>query len=227
MGIGFAIPSNMAKSVAQSLKDHGKVVRGWLGVSIQDLTPELVEQFDAPDTKGALVADIVEDGPADEAKFQRGDIIRKYDGRIVENSNKLRTFVAETAPNTKVKIIVFRDGEEKTLIVKIGELPKDLANLGPVGTMGEDHALSGLTVESAGTGPFSREEGVRVIRVDRDSRAAYAGIQKDDLILEINRKKIEDVEDFNQMARQLKDDESVLVLLKRGNATIFLTIGKR
>jgi Do/DeqQ family serine protease len=227
MGIGFAIPSNMAKAVTQSLQDFGKVVRGWLGVSIQDLTPELVEQFEAPDSKGALVADVVEDSPAHDAKFQRGDIIRKFDGRTVESSNKLRTFVAETVPDTKVKIEILRDGEEKTLMVKLGELPKDLANLGSVGTVGEDHALAGLTVESAGAGRFSREDGVRVTRVAQDSRAARAGIQKDDIILEINRKTIEDVEDFEQVSRELSEDDAVLVLLKRGNATIFLTIGRK
>lgn len=224
MGIGFAIPSNMAKSVTQSLQDHGKVVRGWLGVSIQDLKPELAEQFDTPDTKGALVADVVKDSPADDAGFQRGDIIREYDGRVVENSTKLRAFVAETSPETKVKVEILRDGEEKTLTIEIGQLPKDLASLGSVGTVGEQHALSGLTVESVTKGRDTEERGVKVTRVDPDSRAASAGVQEGDIILEINRNNIEDVGDFDQITSQLKENESVLVLLKRGRSTIFLSI---
>ena len=224
MGIGFAIPSNMAKSVTQSLKDHGKVVRGWLGVSIQDLDPELAEQFKVPDTSGALVADVVEDSPAAEAKFQRGDIIREYDDQVVENSTKLRTYVAETSPKTKVQVGILRDGEEKTLTVEIGQLPKDLAGLGSVGTEGEHHALSGLTVEPITEG---EKKGVKVIKVDPDSRAARAGIRKDDIILEINRKDIEGVADFDRITSQLQEEESVLVLLRRGRSTIFLSIGGR
>jgi len=225
MGIGFAIPSNMAKHVTRSLKDHGKVVRGWLGVSIQDLTPELAEQFDTPDTKGALVADVVEESPAHEAKFQRGDIIREYDGRAVKNSTKLRTLVAETAPDSTVEIGILRDGEHKTLTVDIGELPKDLAKLGSIGTVGERHALSGLTVEPVPETRGSGEKGIKVIRVDPDSRAARAGIRVDDIILEVNRKRIEDVGDFDRVTSQLEENESVLVLIQRGRSTIFLSIG--
>jgi len=225
MGIGFAIPSNMAKNVCQSLQEHGKVVRGWLGVSIQNLNPELAEQFDTPDTNGALVADVVEDSPADDAKFQRGDIIRKYDGREVENSTKLRSFVAETPPGTTVKIQVLRDGREQSLLVEIGQLPKDLAGLGSVGTVGERHALSGLTVESIKPGESSEDSGVRVTEVDPDSRAADAGIRKNDILLEINREKIGNVEDFDRITRRLEERDSALVLLRRGRSTIFLSIG--
>ncbi len=224
MGIGFAIPSNMARSVTQSLKEHGTVVRGWLGVSIQDLTPELADQFDAPDTTGALVTDVVQESPAEAATFKRGDIIQKYDGRVVENSTKLRTYVAKTSPKTNVTIRIRRDGKSRTLTVKIGQLPNDVAALGSGGTTGENHALSGLTVESVTTG---EAKGVKVTSVAPNSRAANAGIQKSDVILEVNRQEVEDVGGFANITSQLKEKDSVLVLLRRGRSTIFLSIGGR
>ena len=224
MGIGFAIPSNMAKGVAQSLKAYGKVVRGWLGVSIQDLSPELVKQFEATDTKGALVTDVVEGSPAHDARLRRGDIIREYDGRPVENSTKLRTYVAETPPETKVDVRILREGNNERLHVVVGQIPEDLAGLDEVGTVGDRHALSGLTVESAASEPSSAEKGVRVLKVQPDSRAAQAGIRKDDVILEVNRITIKDVDDFDRVTSRLDEDDSVLVLLRRGRSVLFLSL---
>ena len=225
MGIGFAIPSNMAKGVAQSLRVYGKMVRGWLGVSIQDLSPDLAQQFETTDTKGALVTDVVADSPAEVARFQRGDIIREYDGRAVENSTKLRTYVAETPPETKVDVEILREGNKKRLTVVIGLMPKDMAGTGEVGTVGEHHALSGLTVESVASERSDGNKGVRVMKVQPDSRAAQAGIRKDDVIMEINRITIKDVDDFDRVTSQLGEDDAVLVLLRRGRSTLFLSIG--
>lgn len=225
MGIGFAIPSNMAKGVAQSLKVYGKMVRGWLGVSIQDLSPDLAKQFEATDTKGALVTDVVEGSPAEDARLQRGDIIREYDGRPLENSTKLRTYVAETPPETKVDVEILRQGKNERLTVLIGQLPTDLAELGEVGTVGERHVLSGLTVESVTSDPSSGEKGVRVLKVQPDSRAAQAGIRKDDVIMEINRIAIADADGFDRVTSQLGEDDTVLVLLRRGRSMIFLSLG--
>ena len=224
MGIGFAIPSNMAKGVAQSLKAYGKVVRGWLGVSIQDLSPELAKQFEATDTKGALVTDVVEGGPAQVARFQRGDIIREFDGRQVENANKLRAYVAEIPPETKVDVGILREGNNTRVTVVIGQIPKDMAGLGDAGTVGARHALSGLTVESAASGSSSDDKGVRVLKVQPDSRAAQAGIRKDDVILEVNRITIKDVDDFDRVTSRLDEDDSVLVLLRRGRSVLFLSL---
>ena len=227
MGIGFAIPSNMAKGVARSLEAHGKVVRGWLGVSIQDLSPDLAKQFETTDTKGALVTDVVEGSPAQDARFQRGDIIREFDGRQVENANKLRAYVAETPPETTVDVGILREGKHKRLAVVIGQMPKDMAGLGDAGTVGARHALSGLTVESAASGSASDDKGVRVLKVQPDSRAAQAGIRKDDVILEINRITIKDVDDFDRVTGRLEEDDSVLVLLRRGRSMLFLSLGGR
>ncbi|MCY4614573.1 MAG: DegQ family serine endoprotease [Nitrospira sp.] len=227
MGIGFAIPSDMAKGVARSLEAHGKVVRGWLGVSIQDLTPDLAKQFEAADTKGALVTDVVEGSPAEDARFRRGDIIREFDGRLVENSTKLRTYVAETPPETKVDVRILREGKKKRLTVVIGQMPKDMAGPGDAGTVGVRHVLSGMTVESVASGSASDDRGVRVLKVEPDSRADRAGIRKDDVILEINRMTIKDVDDFDRVTGWLEEDDSVLVLLRRGRSMLFLSLGGR
>ncbi len=225
MGIGFAIPSNMARTVTQSLKMHGKVVRGWLGVSIQDLSPELAKQFDVPDTHGALVTDVIEDSPARDGQLRRGDIIREYDGRPVDSSTRLRTSVAETSPGTSVAIGIVREGREQTLSVIIGQMPKDMAGLS-TGAVGVRHALSGLAVEPVPPGRGTNGGGVRVTKVDPDSRAARAGLRKDDHILEINRVSVRDAEDFNRITSQLAEDDTVLLLLRRGQTMFFFSVGR-
>ncbi|RMH33640.1 MAG: DegQ family serine endoprotease [Nitrospirae bacterium] len=227
MGIGFAIPSNMAKSVMKSLIEYGKVIRGWLGVSIQDLTPELQEQFDAPDVNGALVSDVVEDSPADKGGLKRGDIIRTYNGTTVRDSRHLRSLVAETAPDTTVRIGVWRDGEERELTVTIGEMPKEMAGLRPGGEAAGKHALAGVRVEPVPPGRTEGDEGVIVTEVEPGSPAEFAGLQEGDIILEINRQPIRSVRDFERITSRLGPKDRVLVLLQRGRATIFITISPR
>jgi len=220
MGIGFAIPSNMAKSIQTSLTQHGKVIRGWLGVSIQDLTPDLKEQFDAPDQRGVLVSDVVEDSPAEEGGLKRGDIIRKYDSYEVNDSRHLRSLVAETPPDASVTIQVLREGDEQQVKVRIAEMPKDLEASASSDEARGKHALTGITVK-----PFSSgEKGVEVTEVKPGSAASRAGIREGDIIREINRKVVRDIEDFQRLTRKLDADDRVLLLLQRGRTTIFLSI---
>ena len=231
MGIGFAIPSNMAKSVMTSLIQHGKVVRGWLGVSIQELTPDLAQQFGTTQTNGALVGDVMEESPAAKAKLERGDIIISYNSTTVRDSGHLRALVAETAPGTTVTLSLERNGKTHTVSVTIGELPKDVAS-----TSGSDrsgakghHALAGITVENLSTqdGRFGRStvrSGVVVTNIDADSPAAQAGLRTGDILHEINRKAVKDVRDFQRLTSELKPNMPVLVLLNRGKATIYLSI---
>ncbi len=220
MGIGFAIPSNMAKTIQTSLTEHGKVVRGWLGVSIQDLTVDLQEQFNAPDQNGVLVSDVVDDSPAEEGGLKRGDIIRQYDLRKVTDSRHLRSLVAETLPDTSVKIKVIRDGDEHQLKIMIAELPEDLEVLASAADEARGkHGLAGITVK-----PSSRNRGVEVTDVKVASAASRAGIRKGDVILEINREQVASVSDFQRLTRQLDSNERILVLLQRGRSTIFLSI---
>ena len=226
MGIGFAIPSQMVKHVMQSLIGHGKVIRGWLGVSIQELSDDLAKQFDAPDTNGALVGDVFATSPAGQAGLQRGDIIRMYDQVPVKDPTHLRTLVAETVPETSVPLTILRNGKEKQLSVSIGEMPKDLAAVAKAGpdSIRGDHALAGLMVEPVKPGQTDTGHGVVISQVKPNSAAERAGIRSGDILVEVNRSEVRSVEDFQQLVSNLEAKTPVLILIQRGNGTIFLTV---
>jgi Do/DeqQ family serine protease len=226
MGIGFAIPSQMVKSVMQSLIGHGKVIRGWLGVSIQELSQDLATQFQVPDTQGALVGDVFSESPAGQAGLKRGDIIRTYNGVTVKDPNHLRTLVAETTPESSIPLAVWRNGKIVNLSVSITEMPKDTAALSEVApsSVSGNHALSGLSVEPVQPGQTRDGQGVVVTQITPNSPAERAGVQPGDVILELNRSPIGSVKDFEQLVKRLEAGTSVLVLLQRGKGAIFLTI---
>ncbi|MBA5866819.1 MAG: Do family serine endopeptidase [Nitrospira sp. CR1.3] len=231
MGIGFAIPSNMAKSVMDSLVKHGKVVRGWIGVSIQEVTPDLAKEFGVADARGALVADVMDDSPASKAKLERGDIITAFNGTAIRDPSQLRSLVADTSPGTSVTVSIIRDKKTKYLTLTIAELPKELAKTGrrDSGNSKGEHALAGLTVEDAANqserfGRSKTRSGVIVTEIEADSPAERAGVRTGDVIREINRKPVKDVRDFDRLTGQLSPSSPVLLLLNRGNATIFLSI---
>ena len=226
MGIGFAIPSQMVKHVMQSLISHGKVVRGWLGVSIQEVTPGLATQFDAPDTMGVLVGDVFEESPAGEAGVKRGDIIREFHGTTVKDPNHLRSLVADTPPNTTVRVSVWREGNEQEFQVSIGEMPRDLASLSSE-TQGKthgDHALAGITVGPIPLEQGGDQKGVVITHIESGSPAARAGLREGDILVELNRQDVRTVEDFQRLTSKLEAKSPILVLLKRGRGTIFLAI---
>jgi serine protease Do len=231
MGIGFAIPSNMARSVMNSLLKHGKVIRGWLGVSIQEVTADLAKEFGADDTSGALVGDVLDDSPAAKAKLERGDIITSFNGTVIRDPVQLRSLVADAAPGSQVTVSVLRNKKPLDVQITVGELPKDVAQAGggAADTGKGTHALAGVTVEDAATHrerdktAFKRT-GVVVTDIEPDSPAERAGLRVGDVIREINRKPIKTVGDFERQTRLLSPDSAVLVLLNRGNATLFLSI---
>lgn len=227
MGIGFAIPSNMAKSVMDSLIQHGKVVRGWIGVSIQEVTQDLAKEFGAADTNGALLADIIDDGPAAKAKLERGDIITSYQGKAINDPSHLRSLVAETPPGTPVRLSVWREKATKEITVTIGEQPKELASTKHSESLKGNHALAGITVEEMKPDRSRRSQfqtGVVVTEIAPDSPAERAGLRRGDLIREINRKPVKHVRDFERLTKELTPKSPVLLLLVRGNTTIFLSI---
>jgi serine protease Do len=231
MGIGFAVPSNMAHSVMDSLVKSGKVVRGWLGVSIQALTPELAENFGAADTRGALVGEIMNDSPAADAGLKSGDVIVAYDSQPVESPATLRNMVAQTAVGEQVTVDVLRDGKTVSLGVTIAEQPANLAQAERTGKdTTEDTALAGLAVSELtaeartqlGLAPDAG--GVLVSGVAPGSPAGRAGVQAGDVIVQINRQQVNGLDDYRRVAGGLGKEDKALVLVNRRGSQMFLVL---
>jgi serine protease Do len=229
-GIGFAIPSNMVKTVMESLIKTGKVVRGWLGVSIQKVTPELAKQFNLKDEVGALVGDVVEDSPADKAGLQRGDIILEYNGKKIEEPNMLRNMVGNTVPGEKHTLKVLRDGNVRSVPITIGELPSDVQQ--PVETGDYQNVMKGIGVQDMNP-ELSKKlkipdkvKGVIISDVDESSVGSGVLLQGD-VIQEINRKKVSDVKSYQEIVAKIKKEESVLLLIFRGGSSLFVTLSEK
>ena len=233
MGIGFAVPSNLSRAVMDQLVRTGKVVRGWLGVAIQDLTPELATQFGITDTKGVLVSDVMADSPAKKAGFERADVIVDYDGKPMDSPTHLRNAVAQTPIGKKVSVKLIRDKKPKMIEVTIVEQPKSLGQPGapenresvvPTGVL-SDLEVRELNEELASRyGLKATERGVVVVGVKSGSSAEEMGVREGDVILEINRKSVGSLRSYEQAASGLPKDHAVLLLLKRKGQTIYLTL---
>jgi len=227
-GIGFAIPSNMAKAVMESLIKKGKVVRGWLGVTIQQLTPELAKQFNLEDKAGVLVGDVVEGGPAEKAGIERGDVIVEFGGKEVTDATNLRNMVAGTAPNSEVDVKVLRNKKPKTVGVKISEMPSEEQILSKT----FDNHLKGVNIQDVT--PSLRKSlnipgriiGVVITDVDDESPAAGI-LMRSDVIMEINRNRIADVKEYEQTLSGIKPDESILLLIFRKGSSLYITLPAR
>lgn len=227
-GVGFAIPSSMARVVMDSLVKEGKVVRGWLGVSIQQVTPDLAKQFHLPEDKGVLVSDVTENSPAEKAGLQRGDVIVEYGGKAVDEPTGLRNMVAGTPPGMEVTIKLLREGEPKTVEVAISELPSEMQK-----TPGKfDNLLNGVSVQSISPemkknlGISKNLTGVMITDIEEGSPAGGV-LAKNDVILEINRKKIHTVKDYESVVSRIKSDQNILVLVYRNGSTVYMTLTAR
>ena len=233
MGIGFAVPSNLSRAIMDQLVRTGKVVRGWLGVAIQDLTPELATQFGITDTKGVLVSDVMDDSPAKRAGFERADVIVEYDGKPMDSPTHLRNAVAQTPIGKKVSVKLIREKKPKTLEVSIAEQPKSLGQ--PSAEESRESAvptgvLSDLDVREINEEMTTRyglkatERGVVVVRVKSGSTAEEMGVREGDIILEVNRKAVSSLKSYERAASGLAKDHAVLLLIKRKGQTIYLTL---
>jgi serine protease Do len=220
-GIGFSIPSNMVKVVMESLIKHGKVVRGWLGVTIQPVTKQLAEQFNLDKIQGALVSDVSDDSPADHAGFKRGDVILEVDGKKVLGPTALRNMVAAKAPGTKVKFKVSRNGSIINITVKIGELtPEHAASAGDYENVLKDVQVQSLTPEiKKSLGVSQKVTGVVVTSAPEDT-----GLERADIILEVNRQSVEDLAAYNTVVSTIPADSDVLLLVYRKGGAFYLTI---
>ena len=226
VGIGFSIPSNMAKRIYTELVARGKITRGWLGVSIQPLTPELAKSFGLKEPKGVLISDVVKDSPADKAGLVAGDVLMEFDGKKLEAPQDLQKIVAVTAPGKGVPVKLWREKGEKTLEIKIGETPEETAQVEPSGG-GKSKSLLGLetrpiTPEIARQLNLRTTEGVLVARVEDEGPAAEAGLQRGDVIREINRQRIRSAQDFDRATQGLKPGDRVTVLLQRGPQSLYV-----
>lgn len=222
MGIGFAIPANMARMVMNSIIQHGKVTRGYIGVRIGDVTPDLQSKLKLKSRSGAFVSDVPKGSPAASAGLQPYDVITELNGRKVPDSRQLRLWVSQTPPKTKVNLRVVRDGKEITVPVTLGELPADVASTGPGGSTTPDStedsdALNGVAVtdlDARSRREFNIPQNVRgalVTSVDPDSNAAEVGLRAGDVILEIERQRVNNAQEAIDLSKKLRSDQSIML----------------
>jgi serine protease Do len=225
VGIGFAIPASMVKELLPQLK-QGKVVRGWLGVVIQKISPDLKDKLRLKDERGALVGDVTPNSPADKAGIKRGDVIVSFDGKEVKEMNDLPFIVAATPVGKTVNVDVLRQGQKVTVQVKVGELKEDKT---PEARAEAQKPRLGMTVEEltpelAKNYGLAVQAGVLVVQVEDDGPAASAGVKPGDVILEIDQSPVKGLADFNRLVETYKKGDTVLLLLKRQKTTLFLTL---
>jgi serine protease Do len=242
-GIGFAVPINLARSVLERLIADGKIVRGYLGVSLQPLTPELAESFKLSDSTGALVNGVQSDTPAAKAGMEDGDVIIEFNGKKVSDSAHLRLMVSQTPPKTTVTFKVLRDGKEKEFRVTLAELPDDLAG-GPGSKSSDDPADSGVDaldgVEVTDLDNRSRRQfdipqrvrGALVTKVDPDSNAAEAGLRPGQVIVEINRQPVRSADDAVDLTKNVQSGRLLLRVYSQTGGTggthfVTVEVGKK
>jgi len=220
IGIGFAIPSNMARNVMDQLTKNGKVSRGRLGVGIQDITPELAKSMDVKDARGVLVSSVDAGGPADKAGIKIGDIITQVSGSRVEDMNALRNRIAASAPGSDIAITVLRDGHEQHLHAKLTELKEDTEAADSEKSGGKETSSGqlGVTVEPRRNGP-----GVVIDEVEPGSPAAEAGLQPEDVILEVNHQAVKSGTDLRNGVKS-SGSKPTLLLLSHEGRTAFVAI---
>jgi serine protease Do len=228
-GIGFAIPINMAKHISGQLIAHGRVTRGWLGIAPQELTPELADSWGMRNVSGVLVGSVNANTPADSAGFRVKDVITEFDGRKVSDVQNFRLLVADTPVHKRVRVHVLRDGRPQDLWVRLGERPEE-SRIGQRSAPTTE--MLGLQVEGL-AGDFARDNnikeksGVVVTDVGQGSPADDAGLQRGDVIKEVNDNKVKDVYDYNaaiDRAKAKSPKKPIVMLVKRGDSTQFLAV---
>lgn len=228
IGIGFAIPSNMAKHAYKQIREGGTVERGFLGIEFKDLTPDLAAALDLEkDTKGALISNVVEDSAAEKAGLKPYDVIVEFEGQPVEKSNEFLNRVAMLNPGTKVDLVVLRDGKRKPFTIKLGKRPPEAELKGnlPTETIKElGFSVTNLTDELAEKWGYEGESGVVVREVVPGSQADQAGIEPGALIKEVNRRRVRNTREFNEEITKAQKKGRALLLIERDNSSILALI---
>jgi serine protease Do len=242
-GIGFAVPIDMVRSVMERLISGGKVTRGYLGVFPQDVTPGLAEEFKLPDENGALVGNVMPNTPADKAGIKAGDVIIELNGKKIADANDLRLFVSELIPETKVAVKFIRNGSQKTATVTLAELPQSMAQNDNNDENSSENknpttidALDGVTVTDLNRhirrdlGVPDDIQGALVAEVDSDSNADDAGLQRGDIIVEINRQAVRNADDAVDFCRNAKGDQILLQVWRRDDnlaGTLYISVDNK
>jgi serine protease Do len=227
-GVGFAIPVNLAKKIMGDLIETGKVVRGWLGVQLQELTPELAKSFGLGDKKGALIASVFE-GPAKDAGIESGDVVIEFNGVAITSIMELRNLVAQAKVGDKVPMKLIRGGKEKTVIVKVAERTAEAEKSG-VSVSGEETVskwgITGqtMTKDLAGKMNLGFVEGLLITDIKTNSVADSAGLIKGDIIQKVNDKPVKDIKSFNETVKDIKPGDNVMFYVKRGDGYMFIAL---
>jgi serine protease Do len=224
-GIGFAIPSNLARQVMDQILKNGKVVRAYLGILPQDVTPSMAKAFGQKEAKGIIVGDVTPDSPAQAVGVQRGDIILELNGKPISDSNQLRMSISMMTPGTSVDLKTLHNGNERHVAVKLAELPTETAKLNSQ-EEGGNKALDGVEVSNLNPeiaqqlGVPGNTKGVVVTGVDPDSKMAESGLKQGDVIQEVNRQSVKNVSEFQNALKKSGDDP--LLLVNRGGRTLYI-----
>jgi serine protease Do len=224
IGIGFAIPSNSVKDLLPQLRDKGKVVRGYVGATVQKISPEIAESLGLKQTGGALVADVVRGGPAEKAGLKVGDVIVEFDKKIIKDSADLPAAVARVAPGTSVQLKIAREGKQISLPITVGEMKDSevIASIGPESDLGL--TVQPVTPDIAQSLWLERAEGLVVASVKPGSAADDAGLRSGDVITQVNRHPVKNLADYNREISRTEKTKSVLFLVHRGESSVFLAL---
>ncbi|MBH0189281.1 MAG: Do family serine endopeptidase [Nitrospira sp.] len=242
-GVGFAIPSSIALDIVDSLQRTGKVVRGWMGVAIQEITPALAKSFKLPeDRKGVLISDVNENGPSHAAGVKRGDVVVAFNGKEILSVSQLRNLVARTIVGKEAQVKVLRDGKEQMLAVKVAERPSDelLAKKEPAPPkeQGEtvkppDNVLASLRVQALDNAVMSqlnisaKTTGVVITSVEPGGQAEAAGLQRGDVIQEVNREPVKTLDDYQKAVSKIKKEELAVLLVNRQGNSLFVAVNPK
>lgn len=227
MGIGFAIPSNLVKSIANQLIEHGEVTRGYLGIVIQEITSDLAKSFNIEKGHGIIVSQVSEDSPAKKAGLREGDVIIKFRGKKVKDVGHFRNRVALISPGSREELIILRNGKQKRLNITIGKLSEEnkLATAEPSQST-EEIGLSVQTLTPQLAKQFNAKpgEGVLVTGVQPGSIAAMGGIEASMIILQVNQKPVKNVAEFKRAFKESSQQKHVLLLVRKGNVQQFFAL---